>query len=150
MLEHYRDLADQLATMPGGPADLRGDYFGAVALPDAPADAAAQLKAALGEGHVPAEAWALASGGLLALAESGDGNAQLVWLTDGGAAEVILDYPPGLAETAREYGIPPLGLALLVQAMGSADDGGRLRRLLPAVDKAAKGLLLIASCRLCG
>lgn len=150
MLEHYRDLADQLATMPGGPADLRGDYFGTVTLAEAPADAAAQLKAVLGEGHVPPEAWALASGGLLALAESEDGNAQLVWLTDDGAAEVILDYLPGLGETAREYRVPPLGLALLVQAMGTADDGGRLRRLLPAVDKAAKGLLLIASCRLCG
>jgi hypothetical protein len=150
MLEHYRDLADQLATLPGGSANLRGDYFATVTLPEAPADAAARLKAALGEGHVPAEAWALAPSGLLALAESSDGTAQLVWLKEDGAAAVILDYPPGLAETAREYGIPPLGLALLVQAMGTADDERRLRRLLPAVDKAAKGLLLIASCRLCG
>lgn len=149
MLEHYRDLADQLATMPGGPAHLRGDYFAAVTLPEAAADAEAWLKAALGEGYVLAEAWALVAGGLLALAEAPDGAAQLVWLKDGGC-DAVLDYPPGLAETAREYNIPPLGLALLVQAMGTADDEGRLRRLLPAVDKSAKGLLLIASCRLCG
>ncbi len=150
MLEHYRDLADQLATMPGGPADLRGDYFGAVTLPDAPADAEARLKAALGEGHSLAEAWPLAAGGLLALVESSDGGAKLVWLNEDGSAEPVLDYLLGLGEAAREYRVPPLGLALLVQAMGTADDGGRLRRLLPAVDKAAKGLLLIASCRLCG
>ena len=149
MLEHYRDLADQLATMPGGPAHLRADYFGAVTLPEAPADAGAWPKAAPGENHVLAEAWALVAGGLLALAETADGAAQLVWLKDGGI-DAILDYPPGLTETAREYNVPPLGLALLVQAMGTADDEGRLRRLLPTVDKAAKGLLLIASCRLCG
>lgn len=149
MLEHYRDLADQLATMPGGPANLRGDYFGVVTLPEAPADAGAGLKTALGENHALAEAWALVAGGMLALAEGPEGTAQLVWLKDGGV-DAILDYPPGLVEAAREYGIPSLGLALLVQAMGTADDGGRLRRLLPAVDKAAKGLLLIASCRLCG
>lgn len=149
MLEHYRDLADQLATLPGGPADLRGDYFGTVTLPEAPADGEARLKSALGENASLAEAWALAGGGLLVLAESPDGGVRLVWLRDG-VAETLLDYPPGLAATAREYGIPPLGLALLVQAMGTADDEGRLRRRLPAVDRAAKGLLLIASCRLCG
>lgn len=150
MLEHYRDLADQLATLPGGSTDLRRDYFGAVTLPEAPADAEARIKVALGGGHVLAEAWVLASGGLLALTESSDGTAQLVWLKEDGGTAAILDYLAGLGETAREYGISPLGLALLVQAMGTADDGGRLRRLLPAVDKAAKGLLLIASCRLCG
>lgn len=149
MLEHYRDLADQLATMPGGPAQLRKDYFAAVTLPEASADAEAWLKTALGEKYALADAWALVAGGVLALAEGPEGTAQLVWLKEGGV-DVILDYPAGLADTAREYGIPPLGLALLVQAMGTADDGGRLRQLLPAVDKAAKGLLLIASCRLCG
>lgn len=149
MLEHYRDLADQLATMPGGPANLRADYFATVTVSDIPSGGEERVKAAFGDGIVLAEAWGLAAGGLLALAELPDGNGRLVWLKDGGA-ESILDYPPGLAATAGEYGIPPLGLALLVQAMGTADDGGRLRRLLPAVDKAAKGLLLIASCRLCG
>lgn len=149
MLEHYRDLADQLATMPGGPANLRSDYFCAITLPDAPADAEARLKSALGENHILAEGWALSAGGLLALAEVPEGTAQLVWVKDDGS-DTILDYPHGLAEVAREYNIPPLGLALLVQAMGTADDDGCLRRLLPAVDKAAKGLLLIASCRLCG
>lgn len=148
MIEHYRDLADQLATMPGGPDNLRADYFGAVTLADVP-PGAERLKGALGEEYALAEAWALVSGGLLAVAEGPEGSARLAWLNADGA-EPILDYPAGLVETAREYRVPPLGLALLVQAMGTADDDGRLRRLLPAVDKAAKGLLLIASCRLCG
>ncbi len=148
MIEHYRDLADQLATMPGGAASLRTDYFATVTVDGLPADAEERLRSSLGGGYVLAEGWALAGGGVLALAVAGNGAARLVWLD--ATAEPVLDFPSGLAVAAAEYGIPPLGLALLVHAMGTVDDGGRLRRLLPQVDKAAKGLLLIASCRLCG
>lgn len=148
MIEHYRDLADQLATMPGGAASLRMDYFASVTVESLPAGAEERLRSALGGDYALAEGWALAEGGVLALAVAENGAARLVWLD--AAAEPVLDFPSGLAAAAVEYGIPPLGLALLVQAMGTVDDGGRLRRLLPQVDKAAKGLLLIASCRLCG
>lgn len=127
MLEHYRDLADQLAAMPGGVATLRESFFGAVTLGE--------------EG----DGWALAAGGWLVL----DGAERLLWRREDGE-EVVIAYPPGLLETAREFAVPPLGLALLAQAMGSVDDGGRLRRLLPQVNRAAKELLLIAACRLCG
>jgi hypothetical protein len=54
-----------------------------------------------------------------------------------------------LQQAARECGITPLGLALLALAMGGVDDS-RLKIMLPALYKAAKGLLLIAVCRLCG
>lgn len=148
MIEHYRDLADQLATMPGGAASLRKDYFASVTVADLPADAEERLRFSLGGDYALAEGWALAEGGVLALAVAGNGAARLVWLD--ADAEPVIDFPSGLAAAAAEHGIPPLGLALLVQAMGTVDDGGRLRRLLPQVDKAAKGLLLIASCRLCG
>lgn len=127
MLEHYRDLADQLAAMPGGVGNLRESFFGAVTL--------------AGED----DAWALAAGGWLVL----DSTERLLWRREDGEDEVIA-YPRGLLQTASEYAVPPLGLALLVQAMGSVDDGGRLKRLLPQVNRAAKELLLIAACRLCG
>lgn len=135
MREHYRDLADQLAAMPGGVARLRADYFATVTVAEAAAPDAL-------------EAWTLAAGGLLALVRAGEGT-RLVWRRETGE-DAILDYPPGLDEAAEGYAVPPLGLALLVQAMGTVDDDRRLRRLLPEVDKAAKGLLLIATCRLCG
>jgi hypothetical protein len=148
MIEHFRDLADQLASLPGGTAKLREDYFAGVTVDGLPDGAERALQAALGEGYILAEGWALAGGGVLALAVAHGGEARLAWLDE--KAETVLDYPAGLVDAAREHGVPPLGLAMLVQAMGTVDDGRRLRRLLPQVDKAAKGLLLIASCRLCG
>jgi hypothetical protein len=125
--EHYRDLAGQLAAMPGGVGNLREAFFGAQTLAE------------------QGGAWALAAGGWLVL----DSAERLLWRREGGE-EMLLAYPPGLLAAAREFAVPPLGLALLVQAMGSVDDGGRLKRLLPDLSRAAKGLLLIAACRLCG
>ena len=59
------------------------------------------------------------------------------------------DFPDELQKAARNAPSRLLGLALLALAMGGVDDS-RLKKLLPALHKASKGLLLIAVCRLCG
>jgi hypothetical protein len=41
-------------------------------------------------------------------------------------------------------------LALLAIAAGDVDDGRRLKRRLPGLDGAARDLMLMTLCRLCG
>lgn len=142
MLEYYRDLAEQLAAMPGGHANLRQEYFGTVTLPD-PIPVLA-----LSSGEI-IEGWMLQGEGALALVSTKNGTATLIWLKKDGE-ENIAAFSVELWDAAHDFSITPLGLALLTLAMGGVDDGGRLKVLLPEVHKASKGLLLIAVCRLCG
>lgn len=141
MLEYYRDLAVQLAAMPGGHANLRQEYFNSVTLPDTIPDMV------LSSGEI-IEGWRLLEGGALILVSARNGASLLVWLRKDGE-KTIAEFPAELREAARECSITPLGLALLALAMGGVDDG-LLRKLLPDLHKAGKGLLLIAACRLCG
>ena len=142
MPEHYRDLAEQLAAMPGGHASLREEYFASLTLPDPV------------PGHITSscgkilDGWALQEKGMLALVSAENGDVPLIWLRPDDE-EVIAVFPSSLLKAADEFTISPLGLALLALAMGSVADS-RLRKLLPDLHKASKGLLLIAVCRLCG
>ena len=142
MIEYYRDLADQLSAMPGGHARLREDFFGTLTLPD---PSSGQV---LTSGKI-VETWLLNGEGSLALTDCGDDGTRLVWMRNGGE-ESIAGFPAGLHEAARQFSITPIGLALLALAMGGVNDEGRLKKLLPDLHKASKGLLLIAVCRLCG
>lgn len=141
MLEYYRDLAEQLAAMPGGHASLRREYFATVTLPQ-------PIQGLSPSGGAILEAWTLKEEGALALAGAENGEARLIWLRQSGE-ESIAAFSGELLEAAREHSVAPLGLALLTLAMGGVDDK-RLKLLLPDVHKAGKGLLLIAVCRLCG
>ena len=143
VLEYYRDLALQLSAMPGGHGSLRGEYFGGVTLSGPFPD----ILGSPGEEII--EGWPLPVEGVLALTGAKNGEVRLCWLRQG-AEEPIARFPRELLQAAREFSLTPLGLALLVLAMGGVNDGGRLKALLPDVDKASKGLLLIAVCRLCG
>lgn len=142
MLEHYRDLAEQLAAMPGGHARLREEYFGSVTLPGPVSDSIWP------SGEI-VEGWILQGEGTLALAKAENGEPRLMWLRRNRDVEIIAAFPAELHTAAHEFSITPLGLALLTLAMGSVDDS-RLKTLLPELHKASKGLLLIAVCRLCG
>jgi hypothetical protein len=142
VLEYYRDLAEQLAAMPGGHARLRQEYFATVTLPQ-PIHGLVSTSGAI------LEAWTLKEEGALALVSAESDEARLVWLRRG-SEETIAEFTDELLEAVREYSIAPLGLALLALAMGSVKNGGRFKQLLPDVHKAGKGLLLIAVCRLCG
>lgn len=137
MLDYYRDLAEQLAAMPGGHENLRTEFFASVTTAE----------------PVPARdsiitAWKLKNEGLLALLESGNGGAKLAWLGNE-KEEELASFPHSLLAAANEFHLTPIGLALLALAMGGVDDK-RLKTLLPELHKASKGLLLIAVCRLCG
>jgi hypothetical protein len=127
--------------MPGGHANLRKDYFGTVTLTDALPDIA------LSSGEI-IEGWTLQGEGTLALVSAVNGAASLVWMKKKGD-ETIAEFSADLREAAREFSITPIGLALLALAMGGVDDI-HLKKCLPEVHKASKGLLLIAACRLCG
>ncbi len=142
MPEHYRDLAEQLAAMPGGHASLREEHFASLTLPD---PISGHIVSPTGE---ILDGWVLKEQGMLALISAKNGDVPLIWLRPDNE-EVIALFPNSLLKAADEFTIAPLGLALLALAMGSVDDS-RLRKLLPDLHKSSKGLLLIAACRLCG
>lgn len=141
MLDYYRDLAQQLAAMPGGHANLREAYFGSLTLPT-------QIPGNIPSSREIIECWMLEEGGALALVSAGNDEVSLIWLRKDGE-EILAGFSDELQKAAQECAITPLGLALLALAMGGVDDS-RLKKLLPAMHKASKGLLLIAVCRLCG
>lgn len=161
MFEYFRDLVAQLQQVPGGPSALLTDYFAKAVKENLTDLAPVQegLCAALGRDVSVTDAWALNGGGTLCLAVLPESGAQLVLLhEDQRSATPILDLPDALIKAARiepenpdsDYQVSPLVLALLAIVMGGIDDRKRLVQVVPEVDYCAKGLLLIASCRLCG
>ncbi|MDP2828459.1 MAG: hypothetical protein Q8O37_07620 [Sulfuricellaceae bacterium] len=165
MIEYYRDLAEQLANMPGGAGNLREEFFGSVTLSmkvglplptrkECPRREW-QQSCSHGRDNPPPPAgegedvWTLKSGGTLALMAIPEGQSRLLW-SNGDSMETIAEFPAGLSESALAFNIPAIGLAFLVLVMGGVSDDGMLKKILPEVDKCAKGLLLIAVCRLCG
>jgi hypothetical protein len=161
MFEYFRDLVAQLQQVPGGPSALLKDYF-TKAVKESLTDLAPvqeRLCAVLGREVLVADAWALNGGGTLCLAILPEDGAQVVLLHENQrSATLILDLPDALIKAARvepesltsEYQVSPLVLVLLAIAMGGIDDKKRVVQVVPEVDYCAKGLLLIASCRLCG
>lgn len=161
MFEYFRDLVVQLQQVPGGPSALLADYFTKAVKANLTGLAAVQemLCVALGREVLVADGWALNAGGTLCLAVLPEGGAQLVLLhEDHRTATLILDLPDELVKAARvesenlasAYQVSPLVLALLAIVMGGIDDKKHLAQVVPEVNYCAKGLLLIASCRLCG
>jgi hypothetical protein len=55
-----------------------------------------------------------------------------------------------LLEAARSNGVSPVILFLLALAAGQIDDNKRLKIHTPKIDGAAKDLMLMTVCRLCG
>lgn len=161
MFEYFRDLVAQLQQVPGGSSALLGDYFARAVKENLTSLAAMQAKLgnALAREVGVTDAWLLHDDSMLCLAVLPGGAAQLVVLhADLKTAVPILDLPAALISAARnepenaasEYLVSPLVLALLAIVMGGIDDNKRLAQIVPDVNYCAKGLLLIASCRLCG
>lgn len=128
-------LCAQLARLPGGVAAAQPDFFGTFIT----------LTEATPEGG---EVWQLAEGGRLILHAQG-ASWRLV-LENTQAAEEIAVYPADLVAVARAESVPPMLLALLLIAMGRIEDQRRLKRALPRLDGAAKDMMLMSVCRLCG
>lgn len=133
----YAEYRAQLARLPGGPAAALRDFF-------APCLAGAEQFNAQ---NLPC--WPLREGGRLCLHQTA-GGVRLVREDAGQTLEVARFGEDLLSVAQDEPPISPLVLALLAIAAGDVDDGHRLKQLLPKVDAAARDLMLMTLCRLCG
>jgi hypothetical protein len=135
----YAAYLDQLARLPGGTAAAMTDFL-------APWLAGPEQRPGAERSF-----WPLREGGRLCLQPS----AAALLLTheaDGEQVEIARFGPALLAAATRADApaVSPLVLALLAIAAGDVDDGRRLKRRLPGLDGAAKDLMLMTLCRLCG
>jgi hypothetical protein len=122
-LDPYQELVWQLNRLPGGAPAAIPDFFGSL-LAEAP----------------QANCWRFAQG---ALELHADG---CLWHGD----RRIAEFPADLLAAAEAAGIPAMLLGLLALATGLIDGDRRLKAGLPRVDAAAKDLMLMTVCRLCG
>ncbi len=123
-LNPYQELVWHLDRLPGGAMAAILDFFGSL-LADTPTP----------------ERWRFKEGGQLDLHPDGT-------LRQG--EERIALLPPDLLRAAEAAAVSPLLLALLALATGQLDGDRRLKAVLPKVDAAAKDLMLMTVCRLCG
>jgi hypothetical protein len=127
----YEELVWQLNRLPGGPEAAIPDFFGP--LLSAPPICSESM-----------DAWPLHD------------NAQVLRIDDqlvvqiGDETSVITTLPEVLIRTSQQEGLSPLLLALLAVATGDIEGDRRLKAILPKVDGAAKDLMLMTVCRLCG
>jgi hypothetical protein len=139
-LDDLEKLAAQLTTLPGGAQAAIPDFFASLTT----------------EGLGPitsdwdVESWELKDGGILCLRlDPAYGAARLFQVSSEDELQIAA-FPIQLMDIAREQGASPIVLALLAIATGQQDDGRRLKVGLPKVDAAAKDLMLMTVCRLCG
>ena len=123
-LDPFQELVWQLNRLPGGAAAAIPDFFGNL----------------VAETPAP-DVWRFKEGGPLEL--QGDGS-----LRHGDT--LITRLPQELLVAAELGEIPPILLGLLALATGQIDGDRRLKAVLPKVDAAAKDLMLMTVCRLCG
>lgn len=135
----YAEYLDQLARLPGGPAAALRDYLG-------PCLAGPEQRDDLG---LPT--WPLAEGDCLCLRSVPEGGGLRLLHISAGQTTEIARFGEDLLTAAKHHPhVSPLVLALLAIAAGDVDDGRRLRQHLPRLDSAAKELMLMTLCRLCG
>ncbi|HNQ04954.1 MAG TPA: hypothetical protein PKH69_10110 [Thiobacillaceae bacterium] len=127
----YAELVWQLGRLPGGMAAAVPDFFGS-------------LLSRPPETTVEGERWSLREGASLEL----QGRQLRTRLGD--ASDALATLPQALLDTAAQAGISPLLLGLLALASGDVEGDRALKRHLPRVDAAARDLMLMTVCRLCG
>lgn len=122
----WEELAWQLTRLPGGAAAAIPDFFAPhlAALPDP-----------------DARRWELPDATALHLSASGH-------LAYGEAHIAVL--PEALLAVAAETGNSPILMGLLAIAGGELEGCRTLKTVLPRIDGAAKDLMLMTVCRLCG
>ncbi len=123
-LDPYQEMVWQLNRLPGGAAAAIPDFFGNL-LAEIPAG----------------DCWRFKEGGQIELQADG-----ALW-----HGEILITLlPPNLLAAAEAVALPPIVLGLLALATGEIDGDRRLKAALPKVDSAAKDLMLMTVCRLCG
>lgn len=138
--EDWLKLARQLHTLPGGAAAALPDFFaGCVTDELAPVTSDWDF-----------EGWVLTDGSVLSLRLNDAVDGMQLFHVAGEEEVRIARTGNVLLEGARQGGVSPLLLLLLAIATGEVDDGRRLKVAAPRVDAAAKDLMLMTVCRLCG
>lgn len=138
--EDWDKLAEQLGHLPGGAAAAISDFFGSLVGDD--------LAPITSEWDF--EGWQLKDGGVLSLRlhDAADGM-RLFHVREENEME-IARVGSDLLPAARAGQVSPLLLILLAIATGQVDDHRRLKIESPKIDGAAKDLMLMTVCRLCG
>jgi hypothetical protein len=138
--EDWAKLIEQLGYLPGGAASAEPEYFGSLVQ-----DELAPLSS-----EWDYEGWLLKDGSLLTLRlHEGVEGMRLYHVTPEDEL-AIAHAGKELLDAARTGDVSPLLLMLLAIATGQVDDRNRLKRVAPKVDAAAKDLMLMSVCRLCG
>jgi len=123
-LDPYQEMVWQLNRLPGGAAAAIPDFFGNL-LAETPVS----------------DCWRFKEGGQIELHADGE-----LWHGE----TLITHLPPKLLAAAEAAALSPIVLGLLALATGEIDGDRRLKAALPKVDSAAKDLMLMTVCRLCG
>lgn len=127
----HEELVWQLSRLPGGMEAAMPDFFG-------------RLLTSPPESTEDGEIWHLHDDARLVLHEN-----RLDAYLDG-KRTVIATLPQALLDEAGKARVSPLLLGLLALATGDVEGDRLLKTLLPRVDGAAKDLMLMTVCRLCG
>jgi len=143
--EDWEKLADQLASLPGGAAAALPDFFGNLV-----SDELAPVTS-----DWDYDGWVLKDVGILSLRINDAVDGMRLFLVRPGDEHGPDEMPIAragseLLEVARAKGVSAIVLFLLAIASGQIDDGRRLKVELPRIDGAAKDLMLMTVCRLCG
>jgi hypothetical protein len=139
--EDWSRLIEQLGALPGGAARAAPDFFGSFVTGE-PAPTTSEWDF---------DGWMLKDGRalILRLDEAGHGSMRL-FLVDPTEQHFIAETGDALLEAARASGVSAVVLFLLALAAGQIDDSKRLKVRAPKIDGAAKDLMLMTVCRLCG
>lgn len=138
--EDWEKLADQLATLPGGAAAAQPDFFGNLV-----SDELAPVTS-----DWDYDGWVLKDGGILSLRLNDAVDGMRLFIVRPDDEMAIARAGKELLDVARAKSVPAIILFLLAIASGQIDDGRRLKVELPRIDAAAKDLMLMTVCRLCG
>ncbi|NTV96589.1 MAG: hypothetical protein HGA75_14455 [Thiobacillus sp.] len=138
--EDWFKLIEQLGLIPGGAAKAEPDFFGHLITDD--------LAPTTSEWDF--ESWLLKDGRVLSLRLDEAHEGMRLFVVDPDEDHFITRTGGELLTSAREGGVSPLILMLLAIATGQVDDNKRLKLHAPGIDGAAKDLMLMSVCRLCG
>jgi hypothetical protein len=133
-------LIEQLKQIPGGPSRAEPDFFGHLITDE--------LAPTTSEWDF--DGWLLKDGRVLSLRLDEAMEGMRLYVVDLEQAHYITRTGNELLATARHHDISPLILFLLALATGQLDDNKRLKLHAPKIDAAAKDLMLMSVCRLCG
>jgi hypothetical protein len=138
--EDWTVLIEQLGRIPGGAGRAEPDFFGHLIADD--------LAPTTSEWDF--ESWLLKDGRVLSLRLDDASDGMRLFVVDPDEEHFIARAGGELLTAARAGGVSALTLFLLAVASGQVDDNKRLKLHADRLDAAAKDLMLMSVCRLCG